>query len=147
MFQPFRRVFLLPTSLLIFAAAAPAAEPDKYLLNDTDAVVSLNVRQLVETPLFKKHYQENLKKLVTGNKDVQQAFKDLGIDPFKNIERILAVHGESSHRLDDKPDGPGKSSLFLIVRGQFDTAKLHAKASQLAKDYPDFIKVEKTAAG
>jgi len=147
MFQPLRRFLLLPALLVLLAAPAPAAEIDKYLLNDTDGVVSLNVRQLVEAPLFKKHYQENLKKLLAGNKDVQQALTDLGLDPFKNIDRLLAVHGENSHRLEDKPGGAAKSSLFLIIRGKFDAAKFQAKANQIAKDIPDLLKVEKTPAG
>jgi hypothetical protein len=145
MFLPFR--WALMFAALFLAAQAPAAEVDKYLLNDTDGVVVLNVKQLVEAPLFKKHYQENLQKLIAGNKDVKQAFTDLGLDPFKNIERLLVVHGENSHRLDDKPGGPGKSSLFLIARGKFDTAKIHAKATQFAKEIPELLKVEKTAAG
>jgi hypothetical protein len=147
MFQPLRRFFLIPAILFLIVASAPAADIDKYLLNDTDGVVTLNVRQLVEAPVFKKHYQGSLQKLIASNKDVQQALTALGLDPFKDIERVLVVHGESSHRLDDKPGAPGKSSLFLVVRGKFDTAKIHAKANQVAKDIPDLLKIEKTAAG
>jgi hypothetical protein len=147
MLPPLRRYLLLAAAFTMLVATAPAAEPDKYLLDDTDAVVTLNVRQLIDTPLFKKHYQGNLQKLLTGSKDMQQALKDLGIDPFKNVDRILAVHGENSHRLDAKPDGPGKSGLFLVVRGKFETAKLHAAAGKFAKEFPDLLKVEKTATG
>jgi hypothetical protein len=147
MFQPLQRFLLLAAIVVLLAAPAPAAEVDKYLLNDTDGVVSINVRQLVDAPLFKKHYQENLKKLLGSSKDVQQALSDLGLDPFKNIDRILAVHGENSHRLEDKPGSTGKSSLFLIVRGKFDAAKIQAKANQIAKDIPELLKVEKTPAG
>jgi hypothetical protein len=138
--------------LLVLVAAslavpASAADVDKYLLNDTDAVLTLNVRQLIDSPLFKKHYLETLRKTIADNKDVHQLIQDLGIDPFKDIDRLLVVHGESSHRLDDKPGGPGKGFPFLIIRGKFNTAKLHAKAEQMAKDYPDRIKIEKNAAG
>lgn len=141
------RLLSFVAAIILLAAPAPAAEIDKYLLNDTDAVVTLNVRQLVDAPLFQKHYLENLQKSFAGNKEVDQALKDLGLDPFKHIDRILAVHGESSHRLDDKPGGPGKSSLLFIIRGKFDATKIHARANQFAKDVPELLKVEKTPAG
>src|SRR5262249_31489986 len=51
------------------------------------------------------------------------------------------------HRLDEKPGGPGKSSLFFIIRGKFDATKMHAKANQVAKDLLELLKVEKTPTG
>ena len=49
------------------AVPASAATPDKYLLDDTDGVAFLNVRQIVASPLFKKHYLDLVKKAVQGS--------------------------------------------------------------------------------
>lgn len=146
-----RSVRWLPwlTVLLSAVAARPlsAAEIDKYLLNDTDAVIVLNVKQVIEAPLFKKHYEEVLRKLLGSSAETQQQLKDVGVDPFKDVERIFIVHGESSHRLDPKPGAKGESSLFFIVRGKFDAAKFQAKAEQVAKDYPERFKITKAGTG
>src|SRR5208283_4462244 len=51
--------------------------------------------------------------------------------------------GESCHRLDEKNPG----GMVFIIRGRFDTAKMHAKAAALAKSAPKLMKAEKTTGG
>lgn len=142
MLRTCRLALILPLCFLIVAGFAPAAEADKYLLDDTDAVVALNVGQVASSPLFKKYYEEALRKTIAENKDIDKGLKDMGLDPLKSIERILLVHGENSHRIEEK-GGKTDAGLFFIIHGKFDAAKLHAKADQIAKDIPDLLKIEK----
>jgi hypothetical protein len=137
------RVWLPAIALLTIAASTPAAEIDKYLLNDTDAVLALNVRQAVDSAVFKKYYRETLDKLLADNDGVKRELKDFGIDPFQTISRVLLVHGENSHRLASKPGDRNELSYFFILRGKFTPAKIHARADQIAQDSPKLLKVEK----
>ena len=107
-----------------------AAVPDKYLLDDTDGIIFLNVRQLAGSPLFKKHYLDLVQKTLQGSEVAQREFKAIGLDPLKDIDRLLVVHAESSHRLDPKPGGKAESGLYFILRGKFDTDKIQERAAQ-----------------
>jgi hypothetical protein len=129
----------------VFATTAPAAEVDKYLLDDTDAILGVDIKLLLQSPLVKKNYLPLAQKQLQSNAEVQKNLKELGIDPFKDIDRILVVHGESCHRSvnSSKED----FAPFVIIRGRFDTAKLHAKVAQLQQFLPTLLKTHKSANG
>jgi hypothetical protein len=129
---------------LLLPAPVRAAEADKYLLDDTDGVLTVNVRQIVDAPLFKTNYRALAQKFLKLD-DVQKVLTVLGVDPLKDVDRILAVHGESSHRIDAKTGGQG--GLFFIVRGRFDPAKLAAYADVVAQDNPKLLRVLKATNG
>jgi hypothetical protein len=138
------RLLLLSGAILVFAASAPAAEVDKYLLDDTDAVLGLDVKMLLQSPLVKKNYVPLAQKQLQSNAEAQKNIKELGFDPLKDVDRILLVHGESCHR---SVDGKEQFSPLVIVRGRFDTAKIHTKAAQIAQFAPTVLKVHKNANG
>lgn len=118
---------------------AQAADLDKYLPNDTDAVVTINVRQILASPLVKTHYLEPLQDLIKSNEDLQKLVKGLGIDPLKDIDQVVFSNGEGLYRLTKRLD-KGKtiygseSGFFCLVKGKFDVAKAKAYGEQLAKD-------------
>src|SRR5215831_6496476 len=77
--------FLLPIS-------AQAGEVNKYLPNDSDFVVMLNVRQLLNSPLVQKHALADLKTMLKANSEATKHLEALGFDPFKDLTSItLAV--------------------------------------------------------
>jgi len=122
--------------LAVVAAPAPAADPAKYLPNDTSMVMSFNVQQLLGSDLVKKHALEQIKSAMMVDPQAQQVFKDLGLDPLKDFDRVtIAVGG----------DGPEKP--FIIVQGKFDTKKIEAKAADFAKTQADKLKISKEADG
>jgi len=135
----------LPLLLVaLFAASAPAAEVDKYLLDDTDAVLGLDVKLLLQSPLIKKNYLPLAQKQLQSNAEVQKNLKEIGLDPLRDIDRILVVHGESCHRLVNSKE---EFAPFVIIRGRFDTAKIHAKMAQLQQFIPTLLKVHKYGTG
>jgi len=136
-----RRILpLLSALVLVFAATAPAAEVDKYLLDDTDGVVGVNVKMLLDSQLFKKNYLPVVQKHLQGNADLQKNLKEVGFDPLKDVDRILLVHGDSCHRTEGSKS---EFSPFIIVRGRFDPAKFHAKAAQFVQFAPKTFKTHK----
>jgi hypothetical protein len=132
----------LPLLLVgLFAASAPAAEADKYLLDDTDAVIGLDVKLLLQSPLVKKNYLPLAQKQLQNNADVQKNLKEIGLDPLRDIDRILLVHGESCHRIVNSKE---EFAPFVIIRGRFDTAKIHAKVAQVQQFIPTLLKIHKS---
>jgi hypothetical protein len=129
-----------------------AAVPDKYLPNDTDAVIIVNVQQILASPLVKTHYQGPLQDWLKSNEDVQKTFKSLNFDPLKDIDQIVIANGESLYRL-TKGTVEGKTvygssgGFFFLLKGRFDLPKFRATAEQLAKEKSSIaVKTQKTGA-
>jgi hypothetical protein len=72
-----------------------------------------------------------------GNDQVQDILKDLGFDPFKDLDRIIIA----------SPGGTEKDRGLAIVHGRFDVAKFKAKAEEVAKDQSDHLKIHKVLGG
>jgi hypothetical protein len=115
------------------SAAAPAASYEKYLPDTADGVITINVRQLLDSELIKK---AGLDKAL-ANEEAQKSMKALGFDPLKDIERLVVTS--------DK-DGSEEQALF-IVQGKFDQDKLGAAITEHAKEAKDHLKVHKTDNG
>src|SRR5262245_50998705 len=83
--------WLLPCALAALALPARAAEVDKYLPNDTQGVLSVNVRQLLDSSLIKKHGLEQIRAGLENNQKAQDLLKSLDFDPLKDIGSITAA--------------------------------------------------------
>lgn len=141
MLRPVMSVFVLA---LAFTVTASAADVDKYLLDDTDAVLGLDVKLLLKSPLVQKNYVPLAKKQIQANAEAQKQLVEAGFDPFKDVDRILIVHGESCHRT---VKGKDEVSPFVIVRGRFDATKIQTKLNQLAQFVPTVFKIHKEKNG
>src|SRR5262245_31717976 len=80
----------LVLALPAFAAPVPgeaaAGSYEKYLPDDADGVVTINVRALLDSELVKK---VGLDKMLADNEEAQKSLKALGLDPLKDIERVV----------------------------------------------------------
>jgi hypothetical protein len=114
-----------------------AGEVDKYLPDDTAMVISVNVKQIVESELFKKNVEAKAREALKNQDELQDALKELGFDPFTDIERVIAA----------RPASAEQDRGLVIVHGKFDLDKFQAKAEKIAKDQPDLLKVHKVANG
>jgi hypothetical protein len=128
-------------ALLALTSKAPAppapsggVQVEKFLPDDADFVLVVNVKQALATPAFTKHYQKQVETLLKMD-PVQAVLKGSGLDPLEDVERIIVAVGPSSHPTDRPGGGP-----FIIVEGRFDRAKLQARADELAKQFPAFLK-------
>ncbi len=118
--------------LVVALAAAPAraADLDKYLPEDTETIVTLNVRQLVDSKVVKKIGLDQFKEALKGIDEVSDALKDLGFDPFKDLDSICIAG----------PGGNDQDKGLVIVHGKFDVEKFKAKANDAAKNNADVLK-------
>src|SRR5437588_8389064 len=106
------RLWLLTVLMPVLAIPAQAADVNKYLPNDADFVLVLNVKQLLDSPLVQKHALADLKTMLKGNSEATKHFDAVGFDPFKDLNTVtLGV------ALAKEPKG------LLIAQGTFDIAK------------------------
>jgi hypothetical protein len=121
----------------LLAAPAHAAEVDKYLPGDTEIVLTVNVKQLLGSAVVQKRGLDKLQALLKDNDEVQKVLTDLGLDPFKDIDRVTVA-------------GPGTSDNdkgLVIVHGRFDRAKFQARAEEAAKENADVFKIHQIPDG
>jgi hypothetical protein len=128
----FRNLRLLALTLSAFVAAAPvrAVEPDKLLPDDAEAVLVVNVRQILDSPLVKKHALEQVKAALQMDAQLKQLLAASGVDPLKDVDSLtLSTAGGTS----------GK--VLMVVRGKFDLDKVKTAADDFAKKHPGKLKI------
>jgi hypothetical protein len=114
------------------APATPAAQPDKLIPGDAQLVASINFRSLLNSALFKKYGEEQLKAAINGNPEAKQAFEAMGIDPFKDIDSATV----SSNSLTQQ------DQILVVVRGRYDLDKIQKTLATVAEKDPK-IKISK----
>jgi hypothetical protein len=119
--------------LLALSLPAHAAEVDKFLPDHTEALVTINVKQLLHGGLMKKIGLEPLQQSLKDCDECKKILESLGVDPFADLDRVTiaaAVNG-------DKPFG------VVIIHGRFDTAEFQKGAKALATDHDKIVKMHK----
>jgi hypothetical protein len=117
-----RWAWLVVVGLLGPALAVRAGEAEQYFPNDTQAVVTINIKQILDSAAVKP----NLGKLQTAMKGVdglEKTLASLGFDPMKDLDSVT-VAGAGA----EDPE-----NALIIVRGKFDAAKFKAAADVEAK--------------
>jgi hypothetical protein len=115
------------------ALKARAADVDKLLPDDTKIVLTLNFKQLIDSPLVKKYALAPLQAHLSTNEHAQTVLKSLGFDPFKDLTSLTVSASEVA---------PEPKAL-IILHGKFDQAKFTSKAEEEAKKKPEALKVIK----
>jgi hypothetical protein len=125
------------TAVLLTTVPGRAADIDPYLPEDTEFLVNVNVRQILDSDLFKKNALAAAQESLRGNDQVQDILKELGFDPFKDLDRLLAA----------SPGGAEEDRGLIIAHGKFDVAKFQAKAEKVAKEDSEHLKIHKILGG
>jgi hypothetical protein len=124
--QPIRMVGLLVV-LLTPMSAWPASR-DTYLPDGTEVVVTLHIRNFLDSP----QVQPGLTKLREQIKNVTDAQKELdalGFDPLTDLDSLTAAGVPSR----------GADQFLLILHGRFDFNKLIARVQEALKDHSDIL--------
>jgi hypothetical protein len=128
----------LAVAALLLAAPARAAEVvDKLLPNDTETVLSVNLKQILSSPLGKKIPRDKLEDAIKSQDEVNKHLQDLGFNPLDDLDNIVLA-GASGN----EPD-----KYLLIAHGKFDVKKFDTKAEEVAKDMKDVLKIHKVPDG
>lgn len=100
-----------------------AAEPDKLLPAEADTVVSVNIKQILDTDIIKKYALEQLKQALDGQ-DAKKLLTEIGLDPLKDIDRVVVGANFKS---------PADIKYLMIVHGNFDPDRLYKAAEKQSK--------------
>lgn len=122
----------LALAAVLSAVPVRGADVDKLLPDDTDVIISINLRQILESGVAKKHALQDLEKGFKSNPEAQKVLDQLGLDPMKDIFSVTLA-----------TSGTGGQNGLAIVHGSFDPAKIHAAADGVAKAHPEILKFQK----
>jgi hypothetical protein len=123
----------VPLLALLLAAPARAADVDRFVPDDSEIVVSVNVKGLLDSPVVKNNVLPQIKAILE-DQDVQDVLKDLNFDPLKDLHSVLVA----------MPGGDNNGDRGLvIVHGKFDTKAFAKVGEQNAKDHPEILKIHK----
>jgi hypothetical protein len=121
-------------AIVLVAAPARAVDVEALLPKESDAVVSINVRQLLDSDIIKKFALDIIKKGMRENQEAQRAFDALGLDPLKDFNRVtVGIGGE------DATD----AKAVIVVEGKFDPKKINDTAAEFAQKKGEKIAVDK----
>jgi hypothetical protein len=137
------RVWPLALALAVAFQASPAravdskivpkkGNPQDFLPNDSEYVVTISVRKILDAPLVKKNL-DVVKQILKGE-EAQKYLKPLAFDPLKDVDTITSAGPVTM----DKDKGLG------ILTGKFDVAKFHKRAEEFAKDKGEILKITKS---
>ena len=109
----------------------PRRRGGKLTPADADVIVSVNVRKLLDSELFKKYGKGDAEKALLDDK-AKKLLDAIGLNPLKDVDGILFTSS-----------GIDKLGRPPVVRGHFDTDKIKEAAEKYAKDHPDDLKITK----
>ncbi len=119
-------------ALLLLAVPLQAADVDPFIPAETEQVIFINVRQMLDSPLVKKHGLEILKDAMAKDPNVKQMLTTLGLDPLKDIDSVLITN-----------KGTEGDKVLVVVRGKFDLSKIEPTIEAVAKNKPGEVKISK----
>ncbi len=102
-----------------------AADLEPGLPKNTTAVLTVNLKQMLHSPLVKHHGLATLRQACRETEEARAVLQALGVDPLRDLDRLTAAsvgHGE-------------KPSFLFILRGRFDTSRFSTAAKRLAKEF------------
>ncbi len=126
------RCLLVAVAVAVAAPAVRAAEVDPLLPKETEQVVHVNVKQILDSDVIKKYALGQIKQAMQGN-DVKAQLESLGLDPLKDIEKLsVGLWGKDANDM----------SAVAVLRGKFDAKKLFDSAKDQAGKTPDKVAIE-----
>jgi hypothetical protein len=127
------QVLGLAAALLLTVPARTAEVVDKLLPNDTELVVSVNLKQILGSPLGKKIPRDKIEDAIKNQDEVNKNLQDLGFNPLDDLHSVILAAAS----------GEEQDKGLAIAHGKFDVKKFEAKAEEVAKDMKDVIKIHK----
>lgn len=127
------QIVLAALAMLALAAPARAADVNKFLPDDAEIIMVLNVQQIIQSPLVQKHGIAHVKQALQADEKIKKVLEAVGFDPLKDLTRITAAASAVS------PDAKGT----IIAEGNFDLSKIQAKVEELANERKDTLKILK----
>jgi hypothetical protein len=130
---------------VIFGLGLPAhaVEIDRLILDDAEMVFSVNVKAILESPLYRQLYQKDVEQFLRSER-IQRFLGGTGFDPLRDLERVVIVAGPSCYYPTgtfEVTDSTPEAGPVVLVQGQFDPEKIQARLEQPAKTMPKRVEL------
>lgn len=113
-----------------FAASARAADVDPMLPKESEYVMNMNFKQMMDSDIIKKYAMGQIKQALAGE-DVKALLETFGVDPLKDLEKATMGFW-----------GSGEDMQYVgVVKGKFDSKKLFDGVKGLAAKEKDKIEI------
>jgi len=125
------RVFA--SALLVAAAALPtrSAYVPNALPAETEQVMYVNIKQMLESDIMKKFALGQVKQAL-GGENAQKVLEEIGLDPLKDLNKAtVGLWGTDANNM----------NAVAVITGKFDADKLLKAAEKYAKDSGDKIAI------
>jgi hypothetical protein len=148
--QSVLRPLICVSALMLAVLPATAAQPDKLLPDDTQGVVHVNVREVLDSPFIKKNALSTIENLIKDNLEVAFLLQQINFDPLKDASSLTVAMKEI--KLDNSPGGAGaaprpagpglpnlpqpQGDVVLILRGNFDLPQIQSVVTEFNKNMP-----------
>lgn len=128
---------------LCLSVAVQAAPPEKLLPDNTTMVFAVNIKSLVESPLYQKALKGKIEELMAQNKEFAGIMQSMSFDPMKDLTSFTAAIGDFNLNMQGGPPRPDVEPL-IILKGNFDIAKMEtAMAALISAGGKDKVAVSK----
>ena len=118
--------------ILLSAGSLRAADVDANLPNDAEVVLTLNLDQLLGSPVGRKYLRSTVEEALKSNAQAQEILKTLELDPLRDISRVTVAMTSAA-----------TDNGLAIVNGKFNRDKIAKLAEQVAADRKDKFKIHK----
>ncbi len=125
------RRLLTGAALVALAVYGRAADVDPLLPAETENVMHVNLRQLLDSEMSKKFALGPAKQALEKEK-AAEVIKDLGLDPLKDLEKVTVATWGS---------GPEDMGVLIVVRGNFNPEKLFNTAVKTSQNEGDKVSI------
>ena len=112
------------------AATSRAADVDPLLPKETEYVVHMNFKQMLDSDIMKKYAMGQIKQALQGE-DLKGVLDTLGLDPLKDIEKATMgvwMKGE-------------ETNMVGVIKGKFDTKKMYDGVKDLSAKAKDKVEL------
>lgn len=113
--------------LLACSAQAQGVDVAKYFPDNTEMAFSFNVKSVLNSQLFQKHFKDEIDKQIKENTQLQKMMESLSFDPMKDIISVAVTVSKFSVNMGAMPEWEG----FMVARGAFNVEKMNGALGAL----------------
>lgn len=129
--------------LLAFTCSvnAQAADIAKLFPDNTEMAFSFNVKSLLNSSFFQKHFKAELDKALKENAQLQKVMETISFEPTRDLTTVTFTISKFNLQIGGRPDIDG----FAVVRGAFNVEKMNGALGALiaAANSGDKVSTEK----
>jgi hypothetical protein len=118
-----RRILPAVIVAAAFAWPARAVEIDKFIPPNTEAVIIINLRELLNSAVIRNYGHDKVRGELESNEDAKRFFRAAGFDPLRAVHQVVIAYSAVADT---------RAQFLVVLHGEFDTDKIQAAFDRLA---------------